>query len=153
MPQPRDWLWVWRQTQQGTSFRACQGHFQTQAFLDDTPASEVHRKTIKQMQDIFAEAIRATKRLWLRQAEVISLITDDRGGYKLLCFRCNHGTAFKQGVFGIVRRTGQERSLESFQEDYSATDAETIWQLVQRFCTPLGAGLDEELLKHIQNKL
>ena len=99
------------------------------------------------------------------QAVSISLVSDDRGGFKLVRFRADGGpslysreTTFTSigggSVSGIVGCIPSRRgtSLDEFAEDYAKRTVHEIDKLVMAFCTPLGGTVDEALVKHVYSK-
>ncbi len=131
------------------------------------------RHSYKQLAEVLAETIRNRKRRWLLQATAVSIITDDRQGYKMLRFRCNHGTSFKSETLSIVRKSGAGVTLQgvdvapalgiggvpplgvvtplaAFDKDYSEADAARIWRLIEDFATPLNGAVDDNLLQHLR---
>jgi hypothetical protein len=73
-----------------------------------------------------------------------------RGGFPR--FRCNHGTSFRDGIFGVIRRAGDaaEPAIEDFESDYSEREANTIWQVIREFATNLAGVEDTCLVEHIK---
>lgn len=168
VPQPPDWLRVWRSMKTPTSFHSAASNSQTEHFIRSMRARPVPRKAFAQMAAVLAEALRCTKRKWLSQASSICLSMDDKADYRIVRFKCNcdvpppagegprvgwHALPPKgarRGILAVVRNGGLcRRQIEDFDEDRSLETAESIVRAIKVFCTPLGEECDQELYTHI----
>ena len=151
VPQPADWLRAWRYMKEGASFRRASRFCTTEEYIHGIcPAPS--RKVVKALPEVMVEKIREDKRNWLKQAVAVALLVDDRGAYKLVRFRCDHGTSFKTGVLGVAHRggCGGVTPLERWDDDFCEREAETVMQVIKRFCTSNVHGVDEGLLNHLK---
>ena len=92
-PQPEDWLRAWRAARTPQSWRAAAESLHTEHFIRQTRERSVGSRPLEQMARVIREAVRIQKRLMLRASSAISLLFDDRAGYKLVRFRCTVPTA------------------------------------------------------------
>ena len=153
VPQPADWLRAWRYMKEGTSFREASRACTTESYIHGTVSCPVpSRKAVKALQEVLVEKIREDKRSWLKQAGAVAILVDDRGAHKLIRFRCDHGTSFKTGVLGVAHRDGGGgvTPLERWDDDFCEREAETIMQVIKRFCTSSVHGVDDGLFNHLK---
>ena len=150
VPQPCDWLRAWRYLKEGISFHGAAKLSKTEQHIEQQAAGPAaSRVAIQALQRVMVEVTRDRKRAHLRQASAIAICVDDRNGFKLARFRCDHASGARVGLLGIVRRTGGVTPLESFEEDFSERDAETIRHMVKSFCTSMTGDFDQALFGHI----
>ena len=168
VPQPADWLRVWRAMKTPTSFHSAASSSQTEHFIRSMRARPVPRKAFAQMAAVLAESLRCTKRQWLSEASSISLSMDDKADYRVVRFKCDAGApppageavrvgwhavpprGRHRGILAVVRNAGlSRRQIEDFDEDRSLDAAESIVRAITTFCTPLGEECDQELRSHI----
>ena len=86
-PQPEDWLRVWRAARTPQSWQAAAESLRTEHFIRQIRDRSVGSRPLEQMARVIREAVRIEKRLMLRASSAISLLFDDRAGYKLVRFR------------------------------------------------------------------
>ena len=158
VPQPVDWLRTWRAAITPQSWQAAGATLQTEHFTHMLRARPVEPRALQRMARIQAEVVRSRFREWIREASSLTLLFDDRHGYKMVLFRCDapspdsEGTqdqiAARGGLLGIDEMlTGV--TLEELAQDYAERVVEDIKRLCERFCTPLGDVRDDALLKHL----
>jgi hypothetical protein len=110
------------------------------------------------MARIQAEVVRGSHRDWVREATSLTLLFDDRHGYKMIMFHCDapspdsegtkDGIAARSGLLGINEMlTGV--TLEELAKDYAERVVEEIRICCMRFCTPLGDVQDDALTKKL----
>ena len=158
VPQPVDWLRTWRAAITPQSWQAAGATLQTEHFTHMLRARPVEPRALQRMARIQAEVVRSRFREWIREASSLTLLFDDRHGYKMVLFRCDapspdsEGTqdqiAARGGLLGIDEMlTGV--TLEELAQDYAERVVEDIKRLCERFCTPLGDVRDDALMKRI----
>jgi len=158
VPQPPDWLRTWRAAINPQSWQAAGRNLETEHYLHMLRARPVEPRALQRMARIQAEVLRSKFREWVREARSITLLFDDRHGYKMVMFRCDapspdsEGTkdqiAARSGLLGIDEMlTGV--TLEELAKDYAERVVEDFRRLCERFCTPLGDVRDDALLKRL----
>jgi len=85
VPQPEDWLRVWRRCVDPRSWSSAEREVKTEDYIAPTDADDERgrpalRKSMKAMMHIMAANHRDRKRQWLREATVIFWSFDDKGG-------------------------------------------------------------------------
>jgi hypothetical protein len=113
VPQPEDWLRVWRACKTPISFSAAEKVMATEDYIASSVqvnksvgssgscgslvprlrTAKVKRRSMRQLVLIFQEVIRIRKRIILRAARSISLSLDDRAAFRLVRFRCDTSPA------------------------------------------------------------
>ena len=162
VPQVEDWIRAWRAARTPQSWQAAAEKEQTEHFIRQTRQRPTGTRPLEHMALIMREVPRKQKRLAISQATCISLSFDDRGGFKLIRFKCDGGPSLnseasadgtpaakcRESVAGIIGCVQSLRgtSLSDFAEDYADRTVKEIEKLVVAFCTPLGGTLDEALL-------
>ena len=122
VPQPCDWLRTWRACVAPQSWVASAKHLETEHYIYMAP------RALQQMVWIQAEVVRASFREWIMAATSLTLLFDDRHGYKMVMFRCDAplpasegtvgGIAARSGLLGIAEMlTGV--TLEELAQDYT----------------------------------
>ena len=117
--------------------------------------------TVSEMARILAEVIRAKFRGWVLAAMSLTLLFDDRNGYKMVMFRCDAplpdsegtegGIAARSGLLGIGEMlTGV--TLEELAADYAERVVEDLRLLCARFSTPLADSQDEAVMRRLVGK-
>ena len=119
------------------------------------------------MARIQAEVVRTTFREWIFEATSITLMFDDRNGYKLVLFRCDapspscsarswqpitDGIAARHGCIGIAEMLAGA-TMEDLAQDYAEHVVEDLRLLCARFCTPLGDACDEAAMQRASGPL
>lgn len=150
VPQPEDWLRVWRSMKTPESFRSAEKHSATEHFIRTLRKRHVDRRAFPQMAQVIAETIRSAKREWLRNSWSITLSADDRKDYRVIRFMCDcpNGTVNRRGILAVVRH-GTSMHLEDYDADKSQEMCHSILEGVRRFCTPFAQETDEGLMHHI----
>ena len=159
VPQLEDWVRAWRAARTPQSWAAAAEKEQTEHFIRALRSRSTGSRPLEHMTLIMQDVLRDRKRAAIYEATSICLSFDDRGGFKLLRFRCDggpslharvsiDGTPPKPSVSGVVGITQCLRgtSLNDFAEDYADRTVKEIEKMVVAFCTPLGGLLDERLL-------
>ncbi len=163
VPQPSDWLRVWRSMKCPQSWRALEHANQTEHFICSTRGRPVHRKAWSHMAEVLAEACRQQKREHLRAAWSITIMVDDKGGYRLIRYKCDALSlpggvspaaerGSRTGVVAVLRNggAGDSQQLSDFSDDYAQRMADSIVAGIRRFATPLEHGQpDEALVSHV----
>ena len=158
VPQPADWLRTWRAAITPQSWQAAGRNLQTEHYMHMLRPRAVEPRALQRMARIQAEVLRSSFREWVRATTSLTLLFDDRHGYKMVLFRCDapapdsegtkDGIAARSGLLGIDEMlTGV--TLEELARDYAERVVEEIRLLCERFCTPLGDVRDDALMKRI----
>jgi len=162
VPQVEDWVRAWRAARTPQSWQAAAGQLETEHFLRPVRERPTGARPLEHMARVMQEAIRMRKRAAIAEATSISLSFDDRGGFKLLRFRCDGGLSLNsragsengggagsppsvQGILGCVQSL-RGTTMTEFAEDYADRTVKEIEKMVSSFCTPLGGALDDGLL-------
>ena len=167
VPQPCDWLRVWRRCVDPRSWSSAERDVETEDYIAvgherSRPAT---RKSMKAMMHIMAANHRDRKRKWLREATVIFWSFDDKGGRKLLMFKVDTPTGANDSkssidptwipygariaIAGCVP-VGREDKMSDYEEDYGMRTAAEVIKIIERLCTPRpGACVDAALRKHV----
>jgi hypothetical protein len=162
VPQVEDWVRAWRAARTPQSWQAAAEQLQTEHFLRPMRERPTGTRPLEHMARTMQEAIRMRKRAAIAEATSISLSFDDRGGFKLLRFRCDGGLSLNsragsenggaagsppsvQGILGCIQSL-RGTTMTEFAEDYADRTVKEIEKMVSSFCTPLGGTLDEGLL-------
>ena len=152
VPQPADWLRAWRHLKEAMSFRSCEKISGTENFVQTGVAKGSDRRTVKALQAIIVEGKREQKRQWLRAASSIAILVDDRGAWKVLRFRCDHGGGYKEGLLRVLYRGGDGViEVERWDDDFCKRESESIIQCLRDFCTSAVSGFDEGLFDHLRS--
>ena len=159
VPQLEDWVRAWRAARTPQSWQAAAEKEQTEHFIRALRSRSTGSRPLERMALIMQDVLRDRKRTAISEATSICLSFDDRGGFKLLRFRCDGGPSLhirasaegeppRASVAGVVGCIQSLRgtSLSDFAEDYADRTVKEIEKLVGAFCTPLGGSLDEGLL-------
>ena len=89
--------------------------------------------------------------MWLRGAGSIAIVADDRGPWKMVRFRCDHGRGFKTGVLRVMYRGGDVAvQVEKWSDDFCEREAESIMLGIRQFCSSEVSGFDEGLFAHFR---
>ena len=151
VPHPPDWLRAWRHLKEGVSFRSSTRLQTTEKFIEKGVAQGLECRKVKALQSIIVERKREQKRNWLRAASSIAIVVDDRGAWKLLRFRCDHGRSFKAGVLRVLYRGGVALvPVEEWNDDFCQREAESIMRGIRDFCTGREYGFDTGLFEHMR---
>ena len=89
VPKPADWLRTWRAAITPQSWQAAGRSLETEHYLHMLRARPVEPRAIQRMARIQAEVLRASFLEWVSAATSITLLFDDRHGYKMVLFRCD----------------------------------------------------------------
>ena len=162
VPQPSDWLRVWRSCRTPESFWATENRLSTEHYIQPLRSGKVSRKQIRALVEVMSEVLRERKRNHLREASSISLSLDDRQDYRLLRFRCDlpAGRGHEKsrssgstvyGILGLLRREGvaSTEEVEDFDDDKSRRMAESVLRAIEQLCTPAGGATDRDLYDHV----
>ena len=87
--QPVGWLRTWRAAITPQSWQAAAGNLATEHYAHMLRPRSVEPRALQRMARIQAEVVRTTFREWIFEATSITLMFDDRKGYKLVLFRCD----------------------------------------------------------------
>ncbi len=158
VPQPADWLRTWRACITPQSWQAAAKHLETEHYVHMLRARPVEPRALQRMARIQAEVVRASFREWVLAATSLTLLFDDRHGYKMVMFRCDAplpdsegtegGIAARSGLLGIAEMlTGV--TLDELAKDYAERVVEDLRLLCARFCTPLGDACDEAVMQRL----
>ena len=158
VPQPADWLRTWRACIIPQSWQAAAQHLEAEHYIHMLRARPVEPRALQRMARILAEVVRASFRQWVLAATSLTLLFDDRHGYKCVLFRCDAplpdsegaegGIAARSGLLGIAEMlTGI--TLEQLAKDYAEKVVEDLRLLCARFCTPLGDVCDEAVMQRL----
>ena len=161
VPQPADWLRSWRASITPQSWQAAANHLETEHYVHMLRARPVQPRALQRMARILAEVVRASFREWVLAATSITLLFDDRDGYKMVMFRCDAphpdsegtegGIAARSGLLGIAEMlTGV--TLEELAGDYAERVVADLRLLCARFCTPLADAQDEAVMQRLVGK-
>ena len=145
VPQPEDWLRIWRLVRSHLSWQAAAQHMQTEHFISQMRERPVQRRALEDMTEIMREVIRIEKRQWIRDCVAICLTFDDRKGYKLVRFKCDmplpHRGAVAQyarhGILGCVD-TIYGATFDAMSEDYAVSVVDKVNNMIKSFASPLG---------------
>ena len=152
VPRASDWLRGWRSLRTPISFTAATKLFETEHYMQPARAMSITRHSLVALTRVMAEVIRARKREHLRNAYAITLVSDDRNGYKVVRFRCDHQTGVQSGILAVMHKGLEE--VEHFDEDISTRACEHIMLAIKTLCTPLKGqcedGLKEHILHHVR---
>ena len=135
VPQPADWLITWRACLTPMSWQAAAKHLETEHYVHMLRARPVQPRALQHMARIQAEVVRASFREWVMEATSITLLFDDRHGYKMVLFRCDaplpdsegtvDGVAARSGLLGIAEiLTGA--TLDELAADYAERVVEEL---------------------------
>ncbi len=157
VPQPADWLRAWRACRTPCSFYAAEAHGITENFINGSRVHGARRKAFAAMVKVMGLAIRKRKLEALKAADHVSIGLDDRGGFRLLRFRCDSPSgAVVSGCLGVMRRGGafSEKQLEDMDDDYSRAMSKSVVRAIQRIATdPLLSTVDAVLVDLICKKV
>ena len=95
VPQPPDWLWIWRLCRSQVSLTKTSQISLTEDFISSSRVEdlkEVHKAAVGAMADILAEAMRVGKRQALARAHTVALTLDDKQPHRCLMYKSS-GTA------------------------------------------------------------
>ena len=164
VPQPEDWLRLWRWAKGHSSNRTCSQFSLTEDFLTSTrtglDAKCTERRAIGHMRQILAETIREEKRSALREASSISISLDDKRPFTLLLFKAvvperGPGLCVKDCLVSgilVVPKTTDSMDMAAVDDDYALRQRDAILAGLKDFCTPLGGTFDEELHQRLLAK-
>jgi hypothetical protein len=119
VPQPADWLRVWRSLRTPASYSAAAACGATEHFICALRSRPTDRRAYAQVASALAEAVRARKREWLRRAYSITLSVDDRQDYRVIRFKCDGGlpggvspgagpwAKNRRGILAVLRNGGK----------------------------------------------
>jgi hypothetical protein len=158
VPQAVDWLRTWRAAITPQSWQSAGKNLDTEHFAHMLRPRAVEPRALQRMARIQAEVVRGSFRVWVSAARSLTLLFDDRHGYKMVLFRCDapspdsegtkDGIAARSGLLGIDEMlTGV--TLEELAKDYAERVVEDLRLMCARFCTPLGDVRDDALMKRI----
>lgn len=162
VPQPADWLRAWQAVRHPKSWQAAAAGAATEHFIHQIRARPVQPRAFAALVEIMREAIRNAKRANIREATSIFIGVDDRGSRKIVRYRCDAPAALaapqgpqeglgKQrahmGILGCAESV-HGHTFQDFEGDYGERVAGDIVRMIERFCTPLGDRLDEQLCQH-----
>ena len=169
VPQPEDWLRVWRRCMESRSWRSAERDAKTEDYMAPIARggwhrAEVTRKSMKAMMHMMVSSHRDRKREWLREAKVIFWSFDDKGGRKLLMFKCDTPTGTNDcklstdptwipygariGIAGCVPIGRGDKS--DYERDYAERAAAEIMKMIGRLCTQRpGSCVDAGLKEHV----
>ena len=139
VPQAADWLRVWRGIRSRHSWDSTAAGMQTEEFIRETRHRAPEPKSLTKMTRIMQEVAREAHRRVIQDASAISIGLDDRGGHKLVRFRCDSlssPAASRGGVLGCIDCL-EGVTLEELACDYAERAAGEVLNVVKRFCTPL----------------
>ena len=149
VPQPIDWLRTWRAATTPQSWQAAARNLDTEHYAHMLRPRSVEPRALQRMARIQAEVVRTTFREWIFEATSITLMFDDRNGYKLVLFRCDahppscsagswqpitDGIAARSGCIGIAEMLAGA-TMEDLAKDYAERVVEELKLMCARFCT------------------
>ena len=168
VPQPKDWVRVWRWAIEGTSWASAERFSVTDNWLDQLRGtSTIRRRAIRNMSIVMREVIRARKREQIRAASCLSISFDDRKAYKLIKvhydvpLRLRGGSLrtrpsdepsqipWAGGVIGCLDIVHNESKV-ALDQDYGEHQVAKIIEMIKKFCTPMGAELDKDIYDKIR---
>ena len=166
VPQVHDWVRAWRAARSHQRWRAAAEKEQTEHFISNAPGRSTASRPLEHMALVMQEVVRNKKRTAILQATSISLVFDDRGGFKLVRFRADGGPSLYSrettstskdggsvtGILGCIQSL-RGTSLDEFAEDYADRTVNEIEKLAFAFCTPLGGIVDEALVQHLYSRV
>ena len=107
VPQPADRLRTWRACITPQSWQAAAKHLETEHYVHMLWARPVEPRALQRMARILAEVVRTSFREWVSAATSLTLLFDDRHGYKMVLFRCDAPLPDSEGTEGgIAARSG-----------------------------------------------
>ena len=86
VPQPIDWLRTWRAATTAQSWVAASRNLETEHYAHMLRPRSVEPRALQRMARIQAEVVRTAFREWIFEATSITLMFDDKYGYKLVLF-------------------------------------------------------------------
>lgn len=157
VPQPADWLRVWRYTQGLESCRKGESLSLTEEFIASSrkEVKPMHRQAIRSMQDILIDAVRYHKREELRYAKAICLQLDDKAPYRAILYKasvqreCEHRIV--AGILCILQ-SSKVNSIKEHEEDYAVRLRDSVLAGVRAFCTDVTGHHDGSLESHILSR-
>ena len=163
VPQPIDWLRTWRAAITPQSWGAASKNLETEHYAHMLRPRSVEPRALQRMARIQAEVVRTTFREWIFEATSITLMFDDRNGYKLVLFRCDAPSpscsagSWQPITDGIAARSGclafaemlAGATMEELAKDYAERVVEELKLMCARFCTPLAEALDNALMSRL----
>ena len=157
VPQPRDWLAVWRSIRSPASFNAAAANHATASFLrrSNNRTKDVSPEAFKSMIGIMARCEKTRIRNYLKQAECISICMDDRGEFRSIHARCAYmdgeQIVSKLVILGIARAECKE--LEDMDKDYGQKVLEGTLHAIRKICTDSKNSVDEEQVASVRKKI
>ena len=169
VPQPEDWLRVWRLCLTPTSFAAAEAAYATEHVINPIRKCPNRRRSLRSMVQVMAEVVRKRKRETIQRSLSISIALDDRKDYRLVRFRCDLAADAEEGRLPDAKKPANSggllavfrpsltdgTSLSEQDNDKSQKMADSVVQAIRRFCTvPDGQGgrVDEELVQCFLDK-
>lgn len=158
VPQPADWLRVWRYTKSFESCRKSESFTLTEEFIASSrkEVKPLHHKAIRNMQDILADTVRGRKREDLWHAKAISLQLDDKAPYRAILYKASLQLEGEQktvgGILCILQNSGKTDDINEYEEDYAIRVRNSVLSGVTKFCTDVFGHLDVPLEDHILSR-
>ena len=169
VPQPEDWLRVWRLCMTPTSFAAAEAAYATEHAINPLRKCPNRRRSLRSMVQVMAEVVRKRKRETVRRSLSISIALDDRKDYRLVRYRCDLSADAEEGSLSDTKKPASfggllavfrpsltdGASLSEQDNDKSQKMADSVVQGIRRFCTvPDGQGgrVDEDLVQCFLDK-
>ena len=121
VPQPEDWVRVWRAIRKTESWSSSAAGTHTDQWISQTRARVPLPRALMQLTWILQEVVREQHRRDIQTASAISNGLDDRGGYTLVRFRCvsfSSPAASRGGVLGCANCLGGV-TLAVLESDYA----------------------------------
>ena len=131
VPQPPDWMRIWRACRSPTSFRALSQSSSTEEYVLGG-RHRMERRMVANMTAILALAVRRQKQKILRESPAISLSVDDRGPYRVIRYQCclksDHMDPeelhfWHSGVLGVLRNGGSCRGCRASMQTQTIQDS------------------------------
>ena len=176
VPQVEDWLRTLRVVQTPVSFQAAQQHSRTEQFITDGAAGGrcVTRKAWKQLIQTMASVCRKLLLEALMASQCVSLVTDDKGQWRLVKFQCNvddpsvlersglnllacasnmcelgdgRCPSYVVGIISVFRPEADTPNVQEFDEDHGVRVADSLNASI------LGFVQDEQSAKSLLDKI
>ncbi len=167
VPQPCDWLRAWQCAKNPSSWQAAAGRAGTEHYIAQIRGRPADRRAFKSMVTCMGEVLRRLKRKWMHDATTIFLAFDDKGGRKLLRFKCDVPLCFdanekgertlltygsRLGIVGCMPMlVGTDTS--HYERDYAERTKDDVVALLRRMLTPEGEETDDAAVSDVLLKV